>query len=210
MVTNNAHAVSGPWSQGGSPASPCPRLNPCPFTRCEPDATAPVQNMLVRIGRDYDKSDTSMFDGNVDDLALFAAALSADEVKRDYVVGGGRVNTAHPYFTVMYDFDAAGTTMVPGARSATIGTGIFLGVRDIVAEWVASSAPLQSLAHVYNGRDRPTTGATRASYITQLNNTSLNGRVVPLDTALILNDRLVCPLLKWRMRLAPCERLWAR
>jgi len=46
--------------------------------------------MLVRIGRDYDKSDTSVFDGNVDDLALFAAALSADEVKRDYVVGGGQ------------------------------------------------------------------------------------------------------------------------
>jgi hypothetical protein len=65
-----------------------------------------------------------------------------------------------------FKFNLRRYNMEPGARSATMQPGIFLGVEDIVAEWVASSAPLQSLAHVYDGKDRPTTAAKPLTYPT--------------------------------------------
>jgi hypothetical protein len=159
------HHVVGTWDgsvsrvyvdgelQGTSNPSPCPSLNPCPFVMCVPDLLPATWTMLTKIGRDFDASVTSFFDGEIDDLAMFSAPLTAFEIQTDYVLNGGRVNTQHAAFSVLFDFNAVVDLTVTGANvvpSTSKAPHVVQGTQKAV--WTSSGTPVRSLAHVYNGK----------------------------------------------------------
>ena len=165
------HQVVGTWDgsvarvyvdgelRGSSPPSPCPSLDPCPFTVCEPDIFPSTWTMKTQLGRDFDDAVTSFFDGEVDDFAMFSAPLDADEIGRGFTMRGGRVNTQHPAFSLLYDFNELQTLGVSGknlmpsvARDAQMIEDLTLTETIQHAEFVSSSAPVRSLAHIHDGR----------------------------------------------------------
>jgi hypothetical protein len=160
------HHVVGTWDgsksrvyvdgalKGASLASPCPSNNPCPFTLCVPDTLPSTLTKRTRLGRDFDGTVASYFDGEIDDLATFSAPLTAEEIAADYTMEGGRVNTKHAAFSVHYDFNALVDLGVPGTNvgPALTRAPVVLVALPQAATWTSSGSPVRSLAHLYEGR----------------------------------------------------------
>ena len=88
MLSELAPLRNGHERGEASPPSPCPADRASCYVSCIVSADTIVTNQPVLVGRDKDKSEISKFDGELDDLAVFQAALSADDIAHAWELGG--------------------------------------------------------------------------------------------------------------------------